>query len=436
MSSVQVMDIEQLLAPISDEQPQGSDIRENRSPTSDYYTIKDARNTARATERSGLFDEEVRQEALSQWQPVFEKGQDILANTSKDLEVATWLMEAAVRLHGFAGLRDGLTVLHGLVEQFWDGVYPEPDEDGLETKVAPITGLNGDGAEGTLLAPVRNCPVTAEGNKGEFTYFNYQQIYDASKITDEEKRADRYEALGHTLEDITQTISTTGDAFYLDLVESLEICNEKYKALNHLLYEHCGHDAPPSSQLSDLLDEVLRAVRYLCQDIIARAEAESKAQESAAEVAEDAEQEGEVRTVTQTIDSTGTALMAGPITNREQALNQLSEVAEYFRTYEPHTPLADGIDRIVRWGRMTVAELMMELMPEEASRSIFSQLTGVAMDGSSTTKYVAPPVNAFNQPSDAVAETADDGGWGSESGGNDGWGDETGSGSSGGDTSW
>ena len=429
MPSAQIMDVEQLLAPISDDQPQGIDIREDRSPTSDYYTIKDARNTARATERTGLFDDDVRAEALLQWQPVLEKGQEILTNSSKDLEVATWMIEAAVRLYGFAGLRDGMTVLHGLVENFWDGVYPEPDEDGLETKVAPITGLNGDGAEGTLLAPVRNCPVTAEGNKGEFTYFNYQQIYDASKITDDEKRADRYEALGNTLEDITQTITSTGDQFYLDLVDDLEVCNEKYKELNNLLYEHCGHDSPPSSQLTNLLDEVLRAVRFLCQDIIARAEA-ATAVEAPVETLEEVSLEDDGRVVTQTIASTGATVIAGPVTNREQALNQLSDVAEYFRTYEPHTPMADGIDRIVRWGRMTVAELMMELMPEESSRGIFSQLTGVAMDGTSTAKYVAPPTpTAAPQPvaTEEMAASVDDGDWG---------GSEDNSSDTGGDVSW
>jgi len=42
----QVVDIESLVAPVNEDTPQGIDIREDRSPTSDYYTIKDARNAA------------------------------------------------------------------------------------------------------------------------------------------------------------------------------------------------------------------------------------------------------------------------------------------------------------------------------------------------------------------------------------------------------
>ncbi|WP_281647712.1 type VI secretion system protein TssA [Parendozoicomonas sp. Alg238-R29] len=421
MPSPNIIDVEKILTPISEDTPQGSDIREDRSPTSDYYTIKDARNTARATERTGLFDADIRAEALAQWKPVLEKGEEILGNTSKDLEIAGWMIEAAVRLHGFAGLRDGLAILRGLVDNFWDGLYPEPDEDGLETKVAPITGLNGDGAEGTLLAPIRNCPVTAEGNKGEFSFFEYQQVYDASKIPEDEKRAERYETLGNSLDDVQQTITTTGDQFYLDLIEDLEICNSEYKALNDALYEHCSHDAPPSSQITALLDEVLRSVRFLCQEIIERAAAQSAPEEVAEQEfegdAEDAGFSGE-QTVTRAVIQGGAGMMAGPIVDREQALKQLEEVSKYFRTYEPHTPIADGIDRLVRWGRMTVAELMMELMPEETARGIFSQLTGVAMDGSSTAQYVPPPTPVA-APASAAAEESEepaaDDGWGQSS---------------------
>ncbi|CAM3826904.1 type VI secretion system protein TssA [Parendozoicomonas haliclonae] len=420
MPSAQIIDVEKILEPISDDTPQGSDIREDRSPTSDYYIVKDARNAARATERTGMFDADIRAEALAQWKPVLEKGEQILANTSKDLEIAGWMIEAAVRLYGFAGLRDGLTVLRGLVDNFWDGLYPEPDEDGLETKVAPITGLNGDGAEGTLLTPIRNCPITAEGNKGEYSFFEYQQIYDASKISDEEKRAERYETLGSSLEDVQQTIATTGDQFYLDLLDDLEICNSEYKALNDALYEHCSHDAPPSSQITSLLDEVLRSARFLCQDIVARAEAQS-AQEDAEEYTTDSDTEvsgfDTEQSVTRAVIQGGAGMMAGPIVDREQALKQLEEVSKYFRTYEPHTPIADGIDRLVRWGRMTVAELMMELMPEETARGIFSQLTGVAMDGSSTAQYIPPPTAvAAAAPVESGFEESE------EPASNDGWG--------------
>ena len=56
MSSEAIIDISSLLEPVSDDSPVGEDIRENSSPSSAYYTIKDARNSARAAERNSMFD--------------------------------------------------------------------------------------------------------------------------------------------------------------------------------------------------------------------------------------------------------------------------------------------------------------------------------------------------------------------------------------------
>jgi len=50
------MDIDTLLAPISDSQPTGADARVDPEITQNYYTLKDARTSARAAERSNIFD--------------------------------------------------------------------------------------------------------------------------------------------------------------------------------------------------------------------------------------------------------------------------------------------------------------------------------------------------------------------------------------------
>ena len=41
------------------------------------------------------------------WRPVAEKATKILGEQSKDLEVCAYLIEALVRMHGLAGMRDG-----------------------------------------------------------------------------------------------------------------------------------------------------------------------------------------------------------------------------------------------------------------------------------------------------------------------------------------
>src|SRR6185437_11013629 len=76
-----------------------------------------------------------------QWPKLVQLTSQKLRDKSKDLSIAAWLTEGLVHLHGFAGLRDGLTLIHGLCDRFWDNVYPLPDEGDLEVRAAPLQSL-------------------------------------------------------------------------------------------------------------------------------------------------------------------------------------------------------------------------------------------------------------------------------------------------------
>src|SRR5947209_4128077 len=163
MASDQIIDLAKLCIPLQGDQPVGVDPRSDTSPRSPYYALKDARNGARATERRIMADGG--DTAPPDWRPVKELSVKILAEQAKDLEITAYLIEALVRLHSFAGLRDGFSLARQLVEQFWDNIYPLPDEDGLETRLAPMTGLNGADGEGTLINPIARVRLT-EGASG------------------------------------------------------------------------------------------------------------------------------------------------------------------------------------------------------------------------------------------------------------------------------
>lgn len=413
MSLSHVIDLENLLAPIADDNPTGEDIRNDRTPTSDYYGIKDARNSARAAERSSMFDEEV--DLITPWRQVIDLAPSILANKSKDLEVASWYTEALIRLHGAAGLRDGIRLIQKMVDLYWGGLYPEPDEDGMETKVAPLTGMNGDGGEGTLHTPIRNMAITGEGTFGEFNFWQYQKARDNDKISDDDERNSRNESLGFALKDILSTVNDDPVDIYIDLIETLEESLEDYKSLNNQLREYCGQDTPPSSQTTALIEEVLRTVRFISKDKVEAAQA----LQQTLTPTEANNEEASVATELVNQALAANQGVSGPIGNREDALKRLQEVADYFRRYEPHTPIAPGLERLINWGRMTVAELMMELLPDDQAKGIYSQLTGVKLDGSDTETYIAPPTtpaasaatSTVPKAEPAVEETSTASGW-------------------------
>lgn len=367
MASSSVIELDALLAPISDDAPTGEDIREDASPTSAYYTIKDARNAARAAERNGLFDESA-DGAAEHWRQVLDHGPEILKGSAKDLEIATWMVEALTRRHGFSGLRDGIALVEQLVDQYWEALYPMPDEDGMETRVAPLTGLNGEGAEGVLVAPIRNIPITEGQTIGPFTFWQYQQALDVQKLTDEDARAQRAAALGFGLTDIEKATSETPPAFFVTLRDDIESALANYRSLSAKLDERCGaHDAPPTSNIINVLDDVLGAINHLARDKFPVSEIE---EEGADEETDTPEGDG----------GTTESAAARKAKTREEAFRQLVEISDYFRQTEPHSPLSYMLDKAVRWGRMPLHELIAELIPDSSSRDYYESLTGVRVE--------------------------------------------------------
>jgi len=262
MASENIIPLDQLLAPISEENPVGIDIREDTAQNSPYYTIKDARNAARAAERNYMFDSD-NSESDIEWRKIIELAPDMLQNQAKDLEIASWYTEALIRRYGYQGLRDGFQLIKGLIELYWNDLYPLPDEDGIETRVACLTGLNGEGAEGVLIAPIRNVYITEGTEPGPFNYWKYQQVLEVEKIIDEEAKKEKASKLGFSHEDVDRAVAESSEAFYVNLLDDLTEAIETYRTLGSMLDEYCGiNDSPPTSNIVNILEDCLGTVKH------------------------------------------------------------------------------------------------------------------------------------------------------------------------------
>lgn len=369
MASNSVLDIESLIAPISDENPTGSDLRENSAPDSLYYKIKDARNSARSHERKNMF--EYSAEASDAWRTVYQVAPEILREHAKDLEITSWFIEALIRMKGFAGVRDGFELLKQLIDNYWENLYPVPDEDGIETKVAPITGLNGSGAEGVLIAPIRRVLITEGEEPGPFGYWQYQQALDVQKITDESERNKKIDSVGFGLADIEKSVDASSSEFFVNQRDDLTQAIDAYKAIGKTLDEHCGRqDAPSTSNIINALQQCLGAIKHLGK---AKFPVEVEEDNESEEGINDEHQQG----------NTGQqqpAATTGPIRSREHAFEQLKIISEYFLKTEPHSPISYTLQKTIKWGDMTLTELISELIPDGGSRQHYSSLTGVESD--------------------------------------------------------
>jgi len=375
MASQNVLDVEKLLAPIAGDKPTGVDLRADGNPNSDYYKLKDARFAARAKERELESDPATAAsmpELLPEWRTILEGAPKILAEQSKDLEVAAWLLEALARRNGFAGLRDGFRLARSLIEKFWDGLYPLPDEDGIAAKVAPLTALNGEGADGTLIQPLRRIPLTEGRDPGPFATWHYEQARTVATVTDEKAKAWHAKVGTATMDQIESSRRATRPKFFIELVEDGKQCQQEFAALTAAVDKAAGADSPPTSTIRNALEAVLTVAMELGKDALAAQQAAATAGGDAAPAAAASGNGAEPAK-----GPAAPGLMLGPIRTREDAFAAMLRIGEFFRHTEPHSPLSYSIEELVRRGRMSLPDLLSELIKDAAQRKTFFTVAGM-----------------------------------------------------------
>jgi type VI secretion system protein ImpA len=365
MATAATIDIDSLLAPISESTPAGVDLRADSSPTSIYYRLKDARSGARAAERRAdappppQEGEPVSAASAgrilglsSDWQTILNLAPKALTEKSKDLEVVAWYTEGLLRAHGFAGLRDGLRLGRGLIEKYWDQFFSLVDEDGMTTRLAPLAGLNGQGTEGTLIQPLRKVPLTQGRDDEVLAAYHFDQARALKNISDAEQRARREAAGDVSMERFMVGVNASGGEFYIGLLEDLDETLTELGLLGDALNDRAGRDAPSTRDIASVVTEIRDNVAAFSKELVDRARA------AAAQGTVGAAQAGGAASA----DSSAAA--GGPVRGRDDALRVLQQVAEYFRKNEPHSPISTSLDEIVRRAKMPFAELLAELLPD------------------------------------------------------------------------
>jgi len=368
MASPQLLDIAVLVVAISEDHPTGMNIRSTTHPNGDarqlYQRAKDLRSQSRMAERNRIFEESSTDSQFKNWQEISQICQRILTHYSKDLEVCTWLLEAALRLNGITGLRDGLKLLTGLLQQHWGKLFPEPDEEGMETTLIPLQGLNGDGKNGTLLSPLNNMALSADTAKGQFCFWQLRQARDASRIQDGDERTRRESQLGIKWDDILHIVQLTPASFYVDLIDDLRDILQSLGELDLFLNGQCAELAPSFHAIRSVLNEIQDTICNIAKDKLQRTPAAADTGSVDSEIT----------------GSRSSAAVTGMPGTRQQALAQLREIAQFFRQTEPHSPISYAVEKAIRWGERPLHELLSELIPDENARSTFSLMTGICIE--------------------------------------------------------
>ena len=337
-----------LLNPIPGENPSGQNLK--------YAPVFDKIKEARRQDDDAAQGEWKHERKLADWPQVIKLTGETLATKTKDLQLAVWLTEALLKTQGIAGLHEGLDLLKGLVEGFWDTLYPENEDGDLELRVAPLEWLGS-----RLEQAVKDAPIT----RNKLSWFVYKESRkvptEADASNAEAKAEQRATAVAEgklTPEEFDSSFESSPKAFYVQLAAEFEGTLESVRALDELCSDKFQDLAPGFGPLRNTLEEVQQAVLIFLQKKREK-EPDEPVEGAESDAGEPAADDGwgsapAVETAAAApvrARKPGGALAAEP-EDRNDAIARVVSAAKFMRTESQYDPAPYMLLRGLRWGEL------------------------------------------------------------------------------------
>jgi type VI secretion system protein ImpA len=339
---------DKLLAPISAAHPSGAYLVYEGT----YDAIREARRQEDPTLPMGDWQRPLKS---ADWPSVQQLCLEALENRSKDLQLGVWLLESLLNLHSFAGLHDGILLLHGLCAHFWDSLHPAVDDGDLDLRLSPLVWMNEKlSTQLTLLAIT--APTDAES--GVFNYAQLQKLLNNRNSQQAAAQQSKFQ----------RSLTLTPTVFYQQLAQHLDSSLSVVKQLDALLDQHCAKAAPSLIRFRDALQGIAQAVARILKERLP-----NQTEAGAATLAlDEAQTEGQNMQDEPINDG-----QHGPIRSRSEAYRRLAEAADYLLRTEPHSPTPYLVQRAVAWGSLPLHQLLQELVNDQSDLKAIYSLLGM-----------------------------------------------------------
>jgi type VI secretion system protein ImpA len=356
--------VDELLQPIEGPNPSGQDLR--------YDPVYDAIKEARREDddlNQGAWQTERKVADLPK---IISLSTDALKKRTKDLQIAAWLTDALLRKEGFPGLAMGLKVCHGLLDKFWDTLYPPIEEDDLELRAAPLTIK--------LDVSVRLSPLNREGH-GWLLYTESRKVGYEDQAKDPNQKKAREAAINKENklppEAFDKSFNETPKIFYLTLEKSLDECLSSLKALDAFCDEKFGDSGPSFGKLRTALEEVRHVAHALLEKKRETEPDPVEAPPPASSEPEAVVEETAPAVAGETSPAVGLTFNVASSESpaRRDLVAKVAAVAAALRQKEPYNPAPYLMMRGLRWGDLRTAAwqsdpAMLEAPPTEVRQHI------------------------------------------------------------------
>lgn len=392
--------LQKLKEPVNEQQYCGTYIKLDRQA---FRALRNVYNEANSAARKLLQTpdeselDELNENNINSWKRLSDQLCETFQKQTKDIELLSWLMVSQLYLDDtLIGFKNTLDLLNTLLTEHFDELNPvipeasikAQDEAGklresLDFKMAAFSQMVGIGENDSILyAPMSQ--VRLLGNVSYFTYQSAEMKGECPKLR----------------EDLKKDVSANADK-YKTTIETLKQCKTLCNDIYVLLGSKCqpsGVQTPNFMFIINHLDRILKSVGFLTGFSI-----EDKKEQTAEKPVQDnnasspAEpQTGAVQTVA--VQTAGVVnnsqsfelLSKNSEVTREQVFEELANIAKYFRSTEPHSPVSYLIEKAIRWGHLSLPELLNELISDQAdTKNRIFTIAGLQEGGTFNSEYLS-----------------------------------------------
>ena len=332
---------EQLLNPISLDQPSGFDLA--FSPELDAITL--ARKFDDPSLDQGEWLTDLKE---ADWDFVVKRCADLLEKKSKDLRLAVWLAEASAKKYRMRGLAEALLVVAGLFEKFWDqGLYPESDGDDHDQRVGNLSWILA-----RIPTLLREMPVT-DGNSSSYSLIDFEMARKNPNNPDLK------------LTDLDNAKRASTSRFRAEFAADAQACMEAIHQLEKAADARLGQESPGFSAAREAVNTMLHLMPSAASPAVAPVQTYETIEND----------QGMPHHMPAQVQ-----VHAGPpgaIHRRGDAIAQLRAVAEFFRRTEPHSPVSYFADKAANAGEQDLHEWLRSVVKDPGSLSHIEELLGV-----------------------------------------------------------
>lgn len=331
-----VIDIKELLGEIAADAPCGEDLEYDP-------TFVEMEKLAQETPERQYGDTIIPAEPPD-WRSVKKAALSLLERT-RDLRVAVYLTRSLLQTDGLPGFAEGLALVEGFIERFWDTVYPQldPDDDNDPTlRVNTIAALHDPE---TTLRGLREAPLVSSRSLGRFSLRDVQIASGVLTPIASDEQAE------------LPTQTKIDGAFQETELEALQATAEAIiEAIGRAERIEAGlTDRVGVTQALDMsaLTAVLKEIRQVLLEQLQRRGAGLPGEASA---------NGEANEGVG-VAIGGQRLVVGEIASREDVIRMLDKICEYFDRYEPSSPVPFLLKRAKKLVSKDFMEILRDLAP-------------------------------------------------------------------------